>query len=357
RLISVIRGELEDIRDTYGDERRTEIIASQQDLSDEDLITEEELVVTISHQGYAKTQPLDTYQAQRRGGRGKAATSVKDEDFVEHLVITNSHNSLLCFSNLGKVYWLRVFQIPQGSRGAKGRPMINLLPLDSEERITAVLPISEYTSDHFVFMATANGTVKKTPLEQFSRPRPSGLIALDLEEDNTLIGAAITNGTSDVMLCSSAGKAARFKESDVRAMGRTAKGVRGIRLGANQRVISLIIPEQDGYLLTASENGYGKRTPLADFPMRGRGAQGVIAMQTSDRNGQLVSAVQVFSGDELMLISNNGTLVRTDSDGVSIVGRNTQGVRLINLKEDEVLNSVERIAEQTDDQAEDDSDE
>ena len=355
RLISVIRGELEDIRDTYGDERRTEIIASQQDLSDEDLITEEELVVTISHQGYAKTQPLDTYQAQRRGGRGKAATSVKDEDFVEHLVITNSHNSLLCFSNLGKVYWLRVFQIPQGSRGAKGRPMINLLPLDSEERITAVLPISEYTSDHFVFMATANGTVKKTPLEQFSRPRPSGLIALDLEEDNTLIGAAITNGTSDVMLCSSAGKAARFKESDVRAMGRTAKGVRGIRLGANQRVISLIIPEQDGYLLTASENGYGKRTPLADFPMRGRGAQGVIAMQTSDRNGQLVSAVQVFSGDELMLISNNGTLVRTDSDGVSIVGRNTQGVRLINLKEDEVLNSVERIAEQTDDQAEDDS--
>ena len=350
RMISVIRGELEDIRSTYGDERRTEIMASQQDLSDEDLITEEELVVTISHQGYAKTQPLDTYQAQRRGGRGKAATSVKDEDFVEHLVITNSHNSLLCFSNLGKVYWLRVFQIPQGSRGAKGRPLVNLLPLDSEERITAVLPIAEYTSDHFVFMATANGTVKKTPLEQFSRPRPSGLIALDLEEGNTLIGAAITNGSSDVMLCSSAGKAARFKESDVRAMGRSAKGVRGIRLGGQQRVISLIIPEEDGYLLTASENGFGKRTPLADFPMRGRGAQGVIAMQTSERNGQLVSAVQVFSGDELMLISNTGTLVRTDSDGVSIVGRNTQGVRLINLKEDEVLNSVERIAEHVLDQ-------
>ena len=350
RLISVVREELIDVRDTYGDERRTEIIASQQDLSDEDLITEEELVVTISHQGYAKTQPLDTYQAQRRGGRGKAATSVKDEDFVEHLVITNSHNSLLCFSNQGKVYWLRVFQIPQGSRGAKGRPMVNLLPLGGDERITAVLPIAEYASDHFVFMATANGTVKKTPLEQFSRPRPSGLIALDLEEGNTLIGAAITNGTSDVMLCSSAGKAARFKESDVRAMGRTAKGVRGIRLGAQQRVISLIIPEAEGYLLTASKNGFGKRTPLAEFPMRGRGAQGVIAMQTSERNGQLVSAVQVFSGDELMLISNTGTLVRTDSDGVSIVGRNTQGVRLINLKEDEVLNSVERIAEQTLDQ-------
>ena len=351
RLISVVREELIDVRDTYGDERRTEIIASQQDLSDEDLITEEELVVTISHQGYAKTQPLDTYQAQRRGGRGKAATSVKDEDFVEHLVITNSHNSLLCFSNQGKVYWLRVFQIPQGSRGAKGRPMINLLPLAGDERITAVLPIAEYTSDHYVFMATANGTVKKTPLEQFSRPRPSGLIALDLEEGNTLIGAAITNGSSDVMLCSSAGKAARFKESDVRAMGRTAKGVRGIRLAAQQRVISLIIPEAEGYLLTASENGFGKRTPLADFPMRGRGAQGVIAMQTSERNGQLVSAVQVFSGDELMLISNTGTLVRTDSDGVSVVGRNTQGVRLINLKEDEVLNSVERIAEQTLEQA------
>jgi DNA gyrase subunit A len=351
RLISVVREELIDVRDTYGDERRTEIIASQQDLSDEDLITEEELVVTISHQGYAKTQPLDTYQAQRRGGRGKAATSVKDEDFVEHLVITNSHNSLLCFSNQGKVYWLRVFQIPQGSRGAKGRPMVNLLPLGGDERITAVLPIAEYASDHFVFMATANGTVKKTPLEQFSRPRPSGLIALDLEEGNTLIGAAITNGTSDVMLCSSAGKAARFKESDVRAMGRTAKGVRGIRLGAQQRVISLIIPEAEGYLLTASKNGFGKRTPLAEFPMRGRGAQGVIAMQTSERNGQLVSAVQVFSGDELMLISNTGTLVRTDSDGVSIVGRNTQGVRLINLKDDEVLNSVERIAEQTLDQA------
>ena len=351
RLISVVREELIDVRDTYGDERRTEIIASQQDLSDEDLITEEELVVTISHQGYAKTQPLGTYQAQRRGGRGKAATSVKDEDFVEHLVITNSHNSLLCFSNQGKVYWLRVFQIPQGSRGAKGRPMINLLPLAGDERITAVLPIAEYTSDHYVFMATANGTVKKTPLEQFSRPRPSGLIALDLEEGKTLIGAAITNGSSDVMLCSSAGKAARFKESDVRAMGRTAKGVRGIRLAAQQRVISLIIPEAEGYLLTASENGFGKRTPLADFPMRGRGAQGVIAMQTSERNGQLVSAVQVFSGDELMLISNTGTLVRTDSEGVSVVGRNTQGVRLINLKEDEVLTSVERIAEQTLEQA------
>lgn len=346
RLLSVIREELNDIKDTYGDERRTEIVATHEDLSVEDLINEEDLVVTISHLGYGKTQPLDVYQAQRRGGRGKAATTVKDEDFVEHLVIANSHDTLLCFTDVGKVYWLRVFQIPQGTRGAKGRPMINILPLAAEERITAVMPISEFASDHFVFMATANGTVKKTPLEQFSRPRPSGLIALDLEEGNTLVGVAITTGSSDVLLASSAGKAARFKESDVRAMGRTAKGVRGIRLGAGQRVISLIIPEESGFVLTASENGYGKRTPLTEFPVKGRGAQGVIAMQTSDRNGQMVGAVQVFSGDELMLISNMGTLVRTSADQVSELGRNTQGVRLINVREGELVNSVERIAEQ-----------
>ncbi len=345
RLLSVIREELNEIKETYGDERRTEINATQEDLSVEDLIEEEDLVVTISHQGYAKTQPLETYQAQRRGGRGKAATSVKDEDFVEHLVIANSHDMILCFSNVGKVYWLKVFQIPQGSRNAKGRPMVNILPLGQDERITAIMPIKEFASDHYVFMATANGTVKKTPLEQFSRPRPSGLIALELEEDNTLVGVAITNGTSDVLLTSSAGKAARFKESDVRAMGRTARGVRGIKLGAGQRVISLIIPTEGGYVLTASENGYGKRTDVTDFPVKGRGAQGVIAMQTSDRNGQLVGAVQVFAGDELMLISNLGTLVRTAADEVSELGRNTQGVRLINLKEGEQLNSVERIAE------------
>lgn len=349
RLISVIREELEEIKTTYGDERRTEIVATQQDLSVEDLITEEDLVVTISHQGYGKTQPLDVYQAQRRGGRGKAATSVKDEDFVEHLVIANSHDTLLCFSNVGKVYWLKVFQIPQGSRGAKGRPMINILSLDANERITAVLPITDYASNHFVFMATANGTVKKTPLEQFSRPRPSGLIALDLEEGNTLVGVAITSGTSDVLLVSSSGKATRFKESDVRAMGRTAKGVRGIKLNSEQQLISLIIPEEGGFVLTASQNGYGKRTLVSDFPVKGRGGQGVIAMQTSSRNGQLVGAAQVFAGDELMLISNLGTLVRTASDEVSVLGRNTQGVRLINLKDEEQLNSVERIAEQTDD--------
>ena len=348
RLETVIREELEEIREVYGDARRTEIVGTHQDLSVEDLITEEDLVVTISHQGYAKTQPLDVYQAQRRGGRGKAAASVRDEDFVEHLLVAHSHDTLLCFSNIGKVYWLRVFQIPQGSRGAKGRPLVNMLPLSQGERITSLLPIKEYDDDHFVFMATANGTVKKTELSQFSRPRPSGLIALELEEDNTLVGAAITDGRCDVLLTASSGKAARFKESDVRAMGRTARGVRGIRLTGGHRVISLIIPVADGYVLTASGRGYGKRTKVGDFPVKGRGAQGVIAMQTSDRNGDVVGAVQVLIGDELMLISDMGTLVRTGADEVSIQGRNTQGVRLINLRGDEQLISVAPIVESTD---------
>ncbi len=349
RLEQVLREELAEVRETYGDDRRSEILSTQEDLTVEDLITEEDLVVTISHQGYAKTQPLDTYQAQRRGGRGRAATSVKDEDFVEHLLIAHSHDTLLCFSNLGKVYWLKVWQIPQASRGAKGRPLVNMLPLNDEERITAILPIEDFTEDRFVFMATANGTVKKTPLDQFSRPRTSGLIALELEEGNTLIGAAFTDGHSDVLLTSSSGKAARFKESDVRAMGRTARGVRGIRLRGGHKVISLIIPEVDGFVLTASRNGFGKRTNVADFPAKGRGAQGVIALQTSDRNGDVVSAVQVFSGDELMLISNMGTLVRTTADEISVLGRNTQGVRLINLRSVENLVGVERIVEKADD--------
>ena len=352
KLIAVIRGELEDIKSEFGDERRTEIIDSQEDFADEDLIAEEELVVTISHQGYAKTQPLDVYQAQGRGGRGKAATAVKDEDFVEHLLITNSHNVLLCFSNIGKVYWLKVFQIPQGSRTAKGRPMINLLPLSGDERITAVLPVTSYLEDHFVFMATANGTVKKTPLEQFSRSRASGLIALELDENNTLIGAEITNGKSDIMLCSSSGKAIRFNETAVRSMGRNARGVRGIKLGDSESLISLIIPSE-GYLLSASQNGYGKRTPMKDFPAKGRGGQGVIAIQTSERNGKMIGATQVFDGDEVMLISNSGTLVRIPTEQISVVGRNTQGVKLISLKEGELLNSVERIADRQEDQTKD----
>jgi len=351
RLQSVLREELVEIRETYGDERRTEIRSSHEDLSAEDLITQEDLVVTISHQGYAKTQPLDSYQAQRRGGRGRAATSVKDEDFIEHLLIAHSHDTLLCFSDLGKVFWLRVFQIPQASRGAKGRPLVNMLALDGDERITAILPISDFSEDRFVFMATSNGTVKKTPLEQFSRQRTSGLIALELEEGNTLMGTALTDGHSDVLLIASSGKAVRFKESDVRAMGRTARGVRGIRLSGDQRIISLIIPEVDGYVLTASERGFGKRTPVTEFPVKGRGTQGVIAMQSSDRNGGVVGGVQIFAGDELMLISDLGTLVRTPGDEVSVQGRNTQGVRLINLRDDEKLVSVARIAEQDDDDA------
>jgi DNA gyrase subunit A len=326
RLLNVIRGELKDIRERYGDDRLTEIVSSQLDLSIEDLINVEDMVVTVSHQGYAKTQPVSDYQAQRRGGRGRAATAVKDEDFVEHLLVTSSHDTLLCFSNFGKVYWIKAYQIPQASRGAKGRPLVNMLPLGPEERITAILPIRDFSVDAFVFMATANGTVKKTPLEQFSRPRTSGLIALDLDEGNTLVGVALTDGHCDVLLLSSSGKAARFKESDVRAMGRSARGVRGIRLVGGHRLIALIVPQEGGYILTASENGFGKRTPVADFPLKGRGTQGVIAMQVSERNGALVGGVQVFDGDELMLISDQGTLVRIPSDQVSLVGRNRRNV-------------------------------
>ena len=345
RLQAEIRGELEALAETYGDPRRTEVQSTQQDLSMEDLITEEDLVVTISHKGYAKTQPLDVYQAQRRGGRGKVAATVRDEDFVENLLVANSHDTLLCFSNVGKVYWLRVFRIPRGNRNAKGRPLVNLLPLEPGERVTSLLPVQEYDDGHFVFMATANGTVKKTQLSSFSRPRPSGLIALALEEGNTLVGAAITDGHCDVLLTASSGKAARFKESDVRAMGRTARGVRGIRMPGGHRVISLIIPSENGFVLTASAKGYGKRTPVAQFPVKGRGTQGVIAMQSNKRNGDVVGAVQVLEGDELMLISDMGTLVRTGGDEVSVQGRNTQGVRLINLRGEERLNSVARIVE------------
>ena len=345
RLTAVIREELLDIRQRYGDDRRTEIQSSHQDLSAEDLITEEDMVVTVSHQGYAKTQPLTVYQAQRRGGRGKTATSVRDEDFVEHLLTANSHDTLLCFSNKGKVYWLRVFQIPQGSRGAKGRPLVNMLPLDGDERVTALLPLREVADDAFVFMATANGTVKKTPVERFARRRASGLIALELEDGNHLVGVAITDGRSDILLVASSGKAARFKESDVRAVGRTARGVRGIRLRRGQTVIALIIPQPDGFVLTASANGYGKRTDVAAFPAKGRGAQGVIAQQGGDRNGALVGAAQVFAGDEIMLISDQGTLVRTAADEVSVQGRNTQGVKLIALREEEQLVGLERIVE------------
>ncbi len=345
RLMAVIREELEEILQNYGDERRTDIQSSKRDLTIEDLITEEDRVVTISHGGYAKTQPLTDYQAQRRGGMGKAATSVKDEDFVEHLLIASTHDTILCFTNAGKVYWLKVFQIPLAGRQSRGRPMINLLPLDEGERITSILPVREYDDDHFIFMATSNGTVKKTPLTQFARPRSVGLIALDLVDDDHLVGTAITDGDCDVMLFSSAGKAVRFSESDVRAMGRTSRGVRGIRLEEGQTVISMVIPKDEGKVLTVSENGYGKRTLITEYPTKGRGGKGMIAMQCSDRNGSVVGAVQVFDGDEIMLISDQGTLVRTRVDEVSLSGRNTQGVRVIRVKEDEHVIGVERIEE------------
>ena len=345
RLKSVIREELQELVEDFGDDRLTEITDSAHDLTVEDLITEEDRVVTISHQGYAKTQSLTDYQAQRRGGTGRSATAVKDEDFVEHLLIASTHATVLCFSNLGKVYWLKVFHIPLASRNSRGRPMVNLLPLDEEERITSILPIDGYDDNQFVFMATANGTVKKTAATQFSRQRSVGLRAIELDEDDVLVGTAITDGNSDIMLFSTEGKATRFSEGQVRAMGRTARGVRGINLAAGHKLISLIVPTEGGRILTVTENGYGKRTENAEFPAKGRGGKGVIAMSTSDRNGSLVGAVQVWDGDEMMLISNQGTAVRTRVDEVSLLGRNTQGVRVIRTRGSEALVSVSRIAE------------
>ena len=347
RLLEVIREELEKIKADYGDERRTEITASRVDLTIADLITEEERVVTISHSGYAKSQPLAAYHAQRRGGRGKAATGVKDEDYVEHLLVAHSHTTLLLFSSKGKVYWMRTFEIPEASRTSRGRPIVNLLPLDEGEKITAMLPVDEYAQDHFIFMATANGTVKKTPLEQFSRPRSSGLIALALDEGDTLISAAVTDGSREVMLFSDGGKVTRFKETDVRAMGRTARGVRGMRIAEDQKLISMLIPEEGSQILTASERGYGKRTAISEFPEYRRGGQGVIAMVCNERNGKLVGAIQVLDGEEIMLISDQGTLVRTRVDEVSSLSRNTQGVTLIRLANDETLVGLERVQEPT----------
>lgn len=386
RLMEVIREELEAVKAEFGDARRTEILDNRLDLSLADLITEEERVVTISHSGYAKSQPLHAYQAQRRGGKGKSATGVKDEDYIEHLLVANSHATLLLFSSKGKVYWLKTYEIPEASRAARGRPLVNLLPLDEGERITAMLQVDlealrqqalegdepddiegvvveveevedlaegddadDETPDEptgaYIFMATAKGTVKKTPLVQFSRPRSSGLIALKLDEDDTLISAAVTDGAREVMMFSDGGKVIRFKESKVRTMGRTARGVRGMRLPEGQEIISMLIPEADAQILTASERGYGKRTAMAEFPRRGRGGQGVIAMVSNERNGKLVGAVQVLEGEEIMLISDQGTLVRTRVSEVSSLGRNTQGVTLIKLAKDETLVGLERVQE------------
>ncbi len=342
RLLTVIREELAEIRETYGDERRTEIIQDHSDLSVEDLIPQEEVVVTLSHGGYAKSQPIDTYQAQRRGGRGRSATKVKDEDFIDKLFIANTHDMLLCFSSRGKMYWLKVYRVPQASRGSRGKPIVNLLPLEDGERINAVLPIKEFDDKSFVFMATSAGTVKKTPLSQFSRPRASGIIAIDLRDGDKLVDAAITDGEQDILLVASSGKSIRFHESDVRPMGRGAAGVRGIKMPKEHELIGLAIV-QDLLVLTATENGYGKRTEIKDFPVQGRGGQGVIAIQTSKRNGRTVGMLQVGDDDEMMLISSNGTLVRTPVKDVSVMGRNTQGVRLIRVGSGQRLVGLARI--------------
>jgi DNA gyrase subunit A len=345
RLMEVIREELIILKDIYGDERRTQIVVDEGLLSVEDLITEEDVVVTLSHEGYVKAQAASTYSAQRRGGKGKSATQMKEEDFIDKLFIASTHDTMLCFSSAGKVYWLKVYQLPQASRHSRGKPIVNLLPLEENERINAVLPIREFAENQFVFMATAKGTVKKTALIEFSRPRTNGIIAINLDDDDRLIGVAITDGERNVMLFSHGGKAVHFREAAVRSMGRTARGIRGISLTDEDKVISLIITHSGGTILTATENGYGKRTPIEDYPLKGRGGKGVIAIKTSQRNGQVVDAIQVENEQDVMLISNRGTLVRTSVGGISVVSRNTQGVSLIRLGEGEKLVGIDRIAE------------
>jgi DNA gyrase subunit A len=348
RVTKIISEELAEVKAQYGDERRSEIVLNTQDLGMKDLITPEDVVVTLSHGGYMKSQPIADYRAQKRGGRGRIATSTKDDDFVEKLFIANTHDSILCFSNRGRVYWLKVYEVPQGGHGSRGRPIVNLVPLEDSEKITAVLAVKEFDADHFVFMATADGTVKKTELAAFSRPMARGIIAVGLDEGDYLIGVALTDGNQDIMLFSNAGKAVRFAESDVRPMGRTATGVRGMRLGDGQKVISLLTASDESQcVLTATEHGYGKRTSVAEYTRHGRGTQGMIAIQCSDRNGALVAAQLVGNDDEVMLITTGGVLIRTRASEISEVGRSTQGVRLINLGDTERLAGLERICDPT----------
>ena len=351
RLMQVIRDELIEIRDNFANGRMTEILEHKIDLTLEDLIAQEERVVTLSHGGYVKAQSLSDYQAQRRGGKGKAATKMKDEDFVDQLFVANSHDTVLCFSSTGKVHWLKVYELPMASRTARGKPIINLLPLEKEEVINAILPVSEFNDDQFVFMVTSSGTCKKTSLTNFARPRKGGIIAIELRDGDKLVGVEITSGEHDIMLFSANGKSIRFKESDVRAVGRTAIGVRGIKL-KDDEVVSLIVAEQDSPILTATEKGYGKRTALGEYRAQARGGSGVISIKTSDRNGKVVGAIQVTDEDEMMLISNKGTLVRARAVDVSIIGRNTQGVTLINIAKGEKLVSVAKIAETEEEDAE-----
>lgn len=345
RLMEIITEELEKIRDEFGDERRTEITAASHDIDIEDLIEREEVVVTLSHEGYVKYQKLSDYEAQRRGGKGKSATKMKDEDFIEKLLVANTHDHILCFSTRGRLYWLKVYQLPLASRNARGRPIVNILPLEENERITAILPIQEFEAGKYVFMATANGSVKKTELTHYSRPRANGIIAVNLNDGDELIGVDLTDGSSEIMLFSDAGKVVRFTETQVRPMGRTATGVRGIRIEDSQRVVSLIIPNKEGDILTATENGFGKCTLVEEYPAKSRATKGVVSIKVSERNGLVVGAVQVSESDEMMLISNKGTLVRTRVSEVSRVGRNTQGVRLIRTVEGEKVVGLQRIDE------------
>ena len=350
RVTSVVSGELTSIRDQFGDKRRSEIVAQGINLSLEDLITPEDMIVTMSHGGYMKAQPVAEYRAQRRGGRGKQATGTKDDDFIDRLFSANTHDFILCFSNRGRVYWLKVYNVPQGGRVSRGKPIVNLVPLLEHEKITAILPVKEFVQDRFVFMATAKGTVKKTPLSEFSRPRPSGIIAVDLDDGDFLVGAALTDGKHDVMLFSSGGKAVRFEETDVRPMGRNAHGVRGMSLDRGQTVISMLVAEDEQQsVLTATENGYGKRTPIVEHTRHGRGTKGMIAIQQTARNGRVVAASLVRPDDEVMLISTGGVLIRTKVSSIREMSRSTQGVTLINLDQGEKLAGLERVLETEDD--------
>jgi DNA gyrase subunit A len=349
RITAIIGEELKKLKGDFADARRTEIVTVAEDISIEDLIAPQDMVVTFSHGGYVKSQPLADYRAQRRGGRGRAATAMKEDDFIERLFVAHSHDYLLCFSNRGRLYWLKVFEVPQGSRASRGKPIVNVFPLEEGEKITAVVPVKEFDEQHFVLMATARGTVKKTPLADFSRPRPSGIIAVSLEEGDYLVGGVLTDGSADVMLFSSEGKAVRFAESAVRPMGRQAGGVRGMRLpeDGSQRVVCMLVARDESRtVLTATEHGYGKRTPISEYTKHGRGGQGMIAIQASDRNGRLVGAVLVEDTDEVMLISTGGVLIRTKVAQIREQGRSTQGVTLIALGEGETLAGVERIEEQ-----------
>ncbi|MDP2111769.1 MAG: DNA gyrase subunit A [Thiobacillus sp.] len=346
RITQIIRDELTQIRDQFGDERRSVIVENAQDMSMEDLIKPEEMVVTLSHSGYMKAQPMDDYRAQKRGGRGKQAAGTKDEDFIEKMFVANTHDYILCFSSRGRMYWLKVYNVPQGGRGARGKPIVNLLPLEDGEKISALLPVKTFDDDHYVFMATSNGIVKKTPLSDFSRPRTAGIIAVGLDDKDFLIGASITDGRHDVMLFSDGGKAVRFDENDVRPMGRTARGVIGMKLAKGKKLISLLVAEDENdFVLTATENGYGKRTPIGEYTRHARATQGMIAIQTSERNGKVVAATLVKPDDEIMLITTGGVLIRTRVKEIRSMSRATQGVTLINLDKGETLISLEKVAE------------